>query len=247
MRRGGIQHHQCVGQGRFLKLPDDQLPLPGAHLPVDAFQRVALLIIAEIAGAGGILHGPLHGFHAHIPGGEGQRLHLEGHGQHQQLLTCQIGLMFFFEKAENIADHIAFHAGEHSAHVVGHEAVGHPLAALAQMGQVDHACGGIAGGAHMQSDGSDGQHALMADGDLHTDHFAAVDLLTAESIGHLHGFLGHPHADEGEHPAQENDGRQHEIDPVAHGQGAEQEEAEEDAHGQVGMFHCGKGSFRRYL
>ena len=53
------------------------------------------------------------------------------------------------------------------------------LAALAQLGQVDGACGRVAGSPHAQRHRRDGQRAFVADGDLHADDLAAVDLLPA--------------------------------------------------------------------
>ena len=128
-------------------------------------------------------------------------------------------------------------------YMVRRELVHHPLAAFTQLGQVNGARRGIAGGAHMQGHRSDGQNALMADGDFHADHVAPVDLLAAEAAGHLNGFFGEMHAEQGKDPGQGDDDGDEQIGAVAHGQGAKEEEGKADAKGQVGVLQGVGSSF----
>ena len=69
--------------------------------------------------------------------------------------------------------------------MIGRKLVHHALPPPAQLGQMDGAGGRVAGGAHVQRHRGDGQGAVVADGNLHADHLAAVDLRAAEGVFHL--------------------------------------------------------------
>ena len=162
-RRGGdiSIKHQRVGKRRLLKLADHDLLLARRHLPMDALQRIPVLIgLRKSLGLDGILHRALHGLHTHIAWCEGQRFHLKGDRQHQKLARGVVGFVLFFEKTKYIADGEAFHTGNHRADMLGGKLIGYLLGTAAKLGQVQYARRGVAGRVHLSLTGAIGSRLL---------------------------------------------------------------------------------------
>ena len=195
-RTGGlrtVQQHQRVRHDRGLVAADHQLLLAGGELPVDLLQRIALLVGAHVRGAGDVLRGAGHALRAGIPRRVGQRAHVKGQRQHDQLAAAGGGHLLRREHPQQIADDHPLHAGAGDAHMGRVEGQGQALLAAGHAGEGHLLRRTIRPRRHVHRERRDGDQPMV----LHRD-------LQGHVLAALHG-LGRQQRRDGQRPRRPPD------------------------------------------